>query len=110
MKQQINKAIIKTGRSALLEVQIEHNHKLSTLGLDKESMVDFVLALERLFSVEIFDDVWDKWRTVSDVHEYFEKIGAAAPCEGCSEGWTLYKSQGLHMSPLYHPVKCTKGE
>ncbi len=52
---------------------IELTDSLEDIGADILGMVDFSLALESEFDLEIPDDDYEKWETVDDVVNYIEE-------------------------------------
>ena len=52
---------------------IELTDSLEDIGADILGMVDFSLALESEFDLEIPDDDYEKWETVYDVVNYIEE-------------------------------------
>ena len=52
---------------------IELTDSLEDIGADILGMVDFSLALESEFDLELPDDDYEKWETVDDVVNYIEE-------------------------------------
>ena len=52
---------------------IELTDSLEDIGADILGMVDYSLALESEFDLEIPDDDYEKWETVDDVVNYIEE-------------------------------------
>lgn len=52
---------------------IELTDSLEDIGADILGMIDFSLALESEFDLEIPDDDYEKWETVDDVVNYIEE-------------------------------------
>ena len=49
---------------------------MEDLGADSLDMIEFVMAIEEEFGVDIADEDAEKWRTVGDIVRYLEGAGA----------------------------------
>ena len=51
---------------------IELNSSLEDIGIDDIAVVDLALALESDFDIDIPEQAYEKWSTVSDIVDYVE--------------------------------------
>uniref|UniRef100_A0A6M3JPQ0 Carrier domain-containing protein n=1 Tax=viral metagenome TaxID=1070528 RepID=A0A6M3JPQ0_9ZZZZ len=53
-------------------VTIAEKTTADDLGADSLDFIEFIMAVEEAFDVEISDDLADEWHTMGDVVEYLE--------------------------------------
>ena len=53
-------------------VTITEKTTADDLGADSLDFIEFIMAVEEAFDVEISDDLADEWHTMGDVVEYLE--------------------------------------
>ena len=51
---------------------IKLNSSLEDIGIDDIAVVDLALALESDFDIDIPEEAYEKWSTVSDIVDYVE--------------------------------------
>lgn len=62
------------GVTAPTEVQTDWS-LANDLSADSLDLLVVLSDLEEEFNTHVPDDVWENWRTVEDIYEYFESVG-----------------------------------